>query len=117
MVASLLSGLDSNLSGFKDQILASETLPTIANAYSRLLCSSLGQEGSTPSALIASTSESSVLVSGNSGGGVGLVLVHLVVVVVLAFVTVLVEEVGLVAVVIENVIIVGARTIQNLIVG
>jgi len=42
MIASLLSELDANLHGFKDQIPASETLPTVANAYSRLLCSSLG---------------------------------------------------------------------------
>ena len=38
MIASLLS----NLHGFKDQIPASETLPTVANAYSQLLRSSLG---------------------------------------------------------------------------
>jgi hypothetical protein len=43
MIASLLFGLDSGLRGFKDQILASETLPSAANAYSRLLRSSLGQ--------------------------------------------------------------------------
>ena len=34
MIASLLSSLDSNLCGFKDQILVSETLPTAINAYS-----------------------------------------------------------------------------------
>ena len=42
MIASLLSELDANLHGFKDQIPASETLPTVANAYSQLLRSSLG---------------------------------------------------------------------------
>lgn len=34
MVASLLSGLGHDLRGFKDQILASETLPTAIIAYS-----------------------------------------------------------------------------------
>ena len=34
MIASLLSSLDSDLCGFKDQILVSETLPTAINAYS-----------------------------------------------------------------------------------
>lgn len=49
MIASLLSGLDSDLCGFKDQSLASETLPTAANAYSRLLRSSLGQQSTVTS--------------------------------------------------------------------
>jgi hypothetical protein len=33
MIVSLLSGLDYDLQGFKEQILASETLLTTANAY------------------------------------------------------------------------------------
>lgn len=43
MMASLLTGLDSNLQSYRDQILANEMLPSTASAYSRLLCSSLGQ--------------------------------------------------------------------------
>ena len=42
MIASLLSELDANLHGFKDQIPASETLATVANAYSQLLHSIIG---------------------------------------------------------------------------
>ena len=42
MITSLLTILDSDLRGFKDQILASETLPTTANAYSQLLHSIIG---------------------------------------------------------------------------
>ena len=62
MIAFLLSGLDSKLRGFKDQILASETLPTAANAYSRLLCSSLGQNSTV-------SFQSAVLVSSSGGRG------------------------------------------------
>jgi hypothetical protein len=62
MIASLFSGLDSDLRGFKDQILASETLPTAANAYSRLLRSSLGQNSSV-------SFESAALVSSSGGRG------------------------------------------------
>ena len=47
MMAFILMGLDYDLQGFKDQILASETLPSAANAYSRLLRSCLGQASST----------------------------------------------------------------------
>ena len=43
MIASLLFGLDSEVCGFKDQNLASETLPTATNVYSRWLRSSFGQ--------------------------------------------------------------------------
>ena len=62
MIAFLLSGLDSKLRGFKDQILASETLPTAANAYSRLLRSSLEQNSSI-------SFESTALISGSRGRG------------------------------------------------
>ena len=62
MIAFLLSSLDSKLRGFKDQILASETLPTAANAYSRLLCSSLGQNSTV-------SFQSAVLVSSSGGRG------------------------------------------------
>lgn len=68
MVASLLFGLDSDLKGFKDQILASETLPTAANAYSRLSRSSLGQSSHLPRS-VAPTPESSALVSSHGGQG------------------------------------------------
>ncbi|XP_057476386.1 uncharacterized protein LOC130764266 [Actinidia eriantha] len=73
MIASLLYGLDPELHGFKDQILASETLPTAANAYSWLSRSSLGQ----PSLVSTSPftgSESSIVVSNSDfrgGGGHG----------------------------------------------
>ncbi|KAF6135998.1 hypothetical protein GIB67_006890 [Kingdonia uniflora] len=60
MVASLLFGLDPSLRGYKDQILASETLPTVVSAYSRLARSSLGQS------TVVLTSESSAFIS--SGG-------------------------------------------------
>ncbi|GFZ15587.1 P-type ATPase of Arabidopsis 2 [Actinidia rufa] len=70
MIASLLYGLHLELHGFKDQILAIETLPTAANAYSWLSRSSLGQ----PSLVSTSPftgSESSIVVSnsGFCGGG------------------------------------------------
>ncbi|KAH7837531.1 hypothetical protein Vadar_014893 [Vaccinium darrowii] len=68
MVASLLIGLDFSLGGFKDQILASETFPTIANSYSRLSRSSLGQSSTAPH-FVASAPESSALVT--SGGFCG----------------------------------------------
>ncbi|KAF9603065.1 hypothetical protein IFM89_033790 [Coptis chinensis] len=64
-IATLLRGLDQELKGFKDQILASESLPTAANAYSRLLRSSLGQS-STPSPNLR---ESSAFVSSSAGRG------------------------------------------------
>ena len=63
MIASLLSGLDSDLRGFKDQILASETLPTAVNAYSRLLHSSLGQNS------LVTSLDSSALLSSSGGSG------------------------------------------------
>ena len=44
MITSLLTILDSDLRGFKDQILASETLTTTANAYSQLLHSIIGDK-------------------------------------------------------------------------
>lgn len=62
MIATLLSSLDSNLGGFKDQILTNETLPSIVN-ISRLLCSSLGQNS------IDTTLDSSALISSNGGCG------------------------------------------------
>jgi hypothetical protein len=62
MITSLLSYLDSDLRGFKDQFLASETLPTAANAYSRLLCSSLEQNSSI-------SFESAALISSSGGRG------------------------------------------------
>ena len=65
MMASLLSGLDPELRGFKDQILASDTLPSAANAYSRLLRSSLGQAQST----VGSSLSSSALVSSSGDHG------------------------------------------------
>ncbi|KAF9605352.1 hypothetical protein IFM89_016487 [Coptis chinensis] len=64
-IATLLHGLDQELKGFKDQILASESLPTAANAYSRLLRSSLGQSSNPSPNLI----ESSAFVSSSSGRG------------------------------------------------
>ena len=67
MIASLLSGLDTDLQGFKDQILASEILPIAANAYSRLMHSSLAQ--SSQGSSIAPPSEFFALVL--SGGGHG----------------------------------------------
>ena len=67
MIASLLFGLDSDLRGFKDQILASETLPTAANAYSRLLSSLLGQNSSVSFEFAALVSSSGGC--GNSRGG------------------------------------------------
>ncbi|KAF7119628.1 hypothetical protein RHSIM_Rhsim13G0000300 [Rhododendron simsii] len=68
MVASLLFGLDTDLSGFKDQILAGETLPTAANAYSRLSRSSLGQSSNVPRS-VAPIPETSALVSRSGGPG------------------------------------------------
>ena len=71
MLASLLLGLDSYLQGSKVQILASETLPTAAKAYSHLLRSSLGQN----SALSSSSTygifslDSSGVGRGNTRGG------------------------------------------------
>lgn len=116
MIASLLSRLDPELCGFKDQIIASETLPTVANAYSQLSRSSLGQ----PS--IASTSpstglESSALVSnsGFRGGGHG--VAHVVAVEVVVSMVDLVVVVVQVSVVIENVIMVVAPIILSHIVG
>ncbi|KAG5553195.1 hypothetical protein RHGRI_011155 [Rhododendron griersonianum] len=83
MLASLLFGLDSELRGFKDQILASETLPMAANAYSHLSRSSLGQS-SNVSLNVAPILGSSAFVSStgvrgnfhghgraNSRGGIG----------------------------------------------
>jgi hypothetical protein len=67
MIASLLFGLDSDLRGFKDQILASETLPTTANTYSRLLHSSLGQH----STVTSMESSALVLSSGDRGSSCG----------------------------------------------
>ncbi|KAL7000749.1 hypothetical protein U1Q18_052372 [Sarracenia purpurea var. burkii] len=52
LIASLLSGLDYDLHGFKDQILASETLHAASNAYSWLLCSLLGQFAGLPNFLL-----------------------------------------------------------------
>ena len=68
MIASLLFGLNTDLRSFKDQILASETLPTATNVYSRLLRSSLGQHSHIP---VSSTpsSESSALVLISDGRG------------------------------------------------
>jgi len=67
MIASLLFGLDSDLRGFKDQILASETLPTTANTNSRLLHSSLGQH----STVTSMESSALVLSSGDRGSSCG----------------------------------------------
>ncbi|KAL5724121.1 hypothetical protein ACHQM5_007422 [Ranunculus cassubicifolius] len=61
-IATLLCGLNSSLQGFKDQILASETLPSAASAYSRLLRSTLGNNSAT-------SLESSALLSTPSRGG------------------------------------------------
>ncbi|GFZ18536.1 hypothetical protein Acr_27g0002750 [Actinidia rufa] len=68
MIASLLSRLDAYLRGFKDKILANEPLPSAANAYSRLLHSSLEQPyvvSSSPSTIL----DSSTLVSYSGGRG------------------------------------------------
>ena len=59
----LLFGLDSNLYKSKDQILASESLSILANAYSQLPYSSLGQN------FTIILLESFALVSGSGGWG------------------------------------------------
>ena len=68
MIVSMLSSLDSDLRGFKDQILASKTIPAVANAYSCLLHSSLDQStivGTTCSTPL----KSSVLISSSTQRG------------------------------------------------
>lgn len=72
-VSSLLVGHNSNLSGFKDQILASKTLSTAVNAYYHISCSSLGRHSSvnatpTPTPTPeAPTLDASAFVSSNGG--------------------------------------------------
>lgn len=71
MVASLLSGLDPELCGFKDQILAGETHPRSLNAYSRLSCFTLEQSSAMRRSMAPSSasSESSTLVSSTGNHG------------------------------------------------
>lgn len=72
MIVSLLFGLDSDPCGFKDQILASETLPATTNAHSRLFRSSLRQHSTVtslkPSALVSSNGGHSSSHDGFHGG-------------------------------------------------
>ena len=63
MIGSLLSGFNFDQCGFEDQILASESLSILANAYSQLLYSSLGQN------FTITSLESFALVSGSGGWG------------------------------------------------
>jgi hypothetical protein len=65
LIAYLVSSLDSDPHGLKDHILANENVPTAANAYSRLLLSSLGQNSTVNGSTVTSL-ESFVLVL-NSG--------------------------------------------------
>ncbi|KAF7136371.1 hypothetical protein RHSIM_Rhsim08G0157900 [Rhododendron simsii] len=71
MLASLLFGVDSDLKRFKDQILASETLPTATNAYSCPSRSSLGQSSSAPRSVALPDSSALVSHSGTRGYRVG----------------------------------------------
>ena len=71
-VCFLLSGLDFDLRGFKDQILASANLPKAANAYSQLLCSILGQNVTVNDSTVTFLESSALVLS--SGGRVVVVL-------------------------------------------